>query len=140
MKKRLAPARHVPPGGATDENWLFVYGTLKQRGGMDRLMVGCTPIRSASVEGSLYDLGDYPALVLDRGGIVMGEVWSCPAETLHRLDSYEGVSTGLFRRVRTRAGDVECWTYVAGPALEGRLLARDRIPNGWWPRGQSVER
>ena len=133
MKNGLAPARDVPPGVAADENWLFVYGTLKQGGGMDRLMVGCTPIRSASVEGSLYDLGEYPALVLDRGGIVIGELWRCPAETLDRLDSYEGVPTGLFRRVRTMAGDVECWTYVAGPALEGRLLAGARIPNGSWP-------
>ena len=139
MKNGLAPACHVPSGGVGDENWLFVYGTLKQRGGMERLMAGCTPIQSATVEGSLYDLGDYPALVLDGGGTVTGEVWRCPAETLERLDSYEGVPTGLFRRVRTMAGDVECWTYVAGPALEGRLFAGARIPNGSWPRRESGE-
>lgn len=139
MKDGSPPAGDVPPLAADDLEWLFVYGTLKSGGGMERLMSGCVRTGSATLHGSLYDVGRFPALVLDGAGPVSGELWRCPPETLRELDSYEGVHDGLFRRVRAFAGAVECWTYVAGPSLAPRLTASSRIAEGSWFRSGAGE-
>ena len=112
---------------------LFVYGTLRTGGRADGFLRGCEHVGGATVEGALYDMGAYPALVLGGEGRVEGEVWRCPAAVLSRLDEYEGVPEGLYHRVRVDAGGVECWTYVAGPALASRLTPERRIPAGRWP-------
>lgn len=112
---------------------VFVYGTLRTGGSAGGLLRGCEHVGASTVEGALYDMGAYPVLVLGGGGRVDGEVWRCPVATLARLDEYEGVREGLYRRVRVEAGGVECWTYVAGPALELRLTPERRIAAGRWP-------
>lgn len=48
----------------------------------------------------LYDLGGYPGIVArpdDTTGVV-GEVWSVDESALQRLDEFEGVHEGLYRR------------------------------------------
>lgn len=113
---------------------LFTYGTLRRGHEAARLLEGCERIGPATVAGSLYDIdGEYPALVLAGAGRVEGEIWRCPPEVLARLDEYEGVSEGLFRRVATEAGGLACWVYVAGPKLARRLTPRRRIKSGRWP-------
>lgn len=112
---------------------LFVYGTLRSGGGAAGLLRGCRLVGMGTVAGTLYDLGDYPALLLDGGGLVEGEVWSCPAEALDRLDEYEGVPDGLYLRVRVAVEGTECWTYAAGPRLRPMLTPERRILSGRWP-------
>jgi gamma-glutamylcyclotransferase (GGCT)/AIG2-like uncharacterized protein YtfP len=112
---------------------LFVYGTLRSGGGAAELLRGCRLVGTATVAGTLYDLGDYPALVLGGDGRVEGEVWRCPADLLRRLDEYEGVAEGLFGRAEVEAAGVRCWTYVAGPRLLPRLTPERRIARGAWP-------
>jgi len=49
---------------------------------------------------TLHDLGGYPGIAADandRHGVV-GEVWSIDDEALRRLDQFEGVHEGLYRR------------------------------------------
>ncbi|HEX7117228.1 MAG TPA: gamma-glutamylcyclotransferase family protein [Longimicrobiales bacterium] len=112
---------------------LFTYGTLRRGGSATDLLEGCEAVATATVAGTLYDIdGAYPALVLAGTGRVEGEVWRCPASTLPRLDAYEGIAEGLFRRVGVRVGDRACWTYVAGPKLARRLTADRRIVDGRW--------
>jgi gamma-glutamylaminecyclotransferase len=81
---------------------LFVYGTLKrgccnhdQIAGQDFLGVAVTPPGFR-----LYDLGGYPAIVTHPNSPtgVLGEVWSVDPEGLERLDRFEGVHEGLYRR------------------------------------------
>lgn len=95
-----------------------------------------------SVAGTLYDAGEYPALLLGAGGggagpgggrRVRGEVWRCPAPLLRVLDRYEGTEEGLFRRVAVEIGAVVCWVYVAGPKLGPRLRPEAIIESGSWP-------
>jgi gamma-glutamylcyclotransferase (GGCT)/AIG2-like uncharacterized protein YtfP len=112
---------------------LFVYGTLRSGGGAAGLLRGCRMVGTGSVAGTLYDLGDYPALVLDGRGPVEGEVWRCPADVLDRLDEYEGVPDGLYLRAAVVVDGTECWTYVAGPLLRSRLTPERRIRSGRWP-------
>lgn len=118
------------------ETHLFVYGTLRRGGSAGGLLRGCECIGGGTVAGTLYDLGAYPALVTGGEGAVEGEVWRCPAEVLSRLDEYEGVPGGLYRRVPVQVSGRDCWTYVAGPALEPRLTPGQRIASGRWPPGE----
>lgn len=120
--------------GIPEESFLlFVYGTLRRGGGKDGLLEGARFLRPAIVSGSLYDLGHYPALVLDGRAIVHGEVWRCPTGALAAIDAYEGVDEGLFERVRVDIGSEGlAWTYVAGPLLITRLGAHNLVPSGRW--------
>lgn len=81
---------------------LFVYGTLK-RGCRnhhhlaDQHFIG---VARTAPGYRLCDLGGYPSIATnrdDREGVV-GEVWSVDAEALKRLDDFEGVHEGLYRR------------------------------------------
>lgn len=114
---------------------LFVYGTLRSGGGAAGLLRDGRPVGTGTVAGTLYDLGRYPALVLDGRGPVEGEVWRCPPDALARLDEYEGVADGLYSRVLVDVEGVPCWTYVAGALLLPRLAPERRIPSGRWPPG-----
>jgi gamma-glutamylcyclotransferase (GGCT)/AIG2-like uncharacterized protein YtfP len=111
---------------------LFVYGTLRHGGAAGTMLRGCRLLRAELVRGALYDLGEYPALVLGGAGSVRGEVWSCPPETLHDLDSYEQAGAGLFERVRIDLDDGPCWTYVAGPLITARLEGVEQVAGGDW--------
>lgn len=112
---------------------LFVYGTLRDGGPAAELLLGAEPVGPAVVAGTLYDIeGRFPALVLAGGGRVHGELWRCPVELLKKLDEYEGVDEGLFRRIGVRVGEQACWTYVAGPKLARLLAPATRIHSGTW--------
>ena len=81
---------------------LFFYGTLKRGCSNHAQMEGQEFVGLArTVAGfTLYDLGGYPAIVADpgdRNGVV-GEVWRVDDEGLERLDRFEGVHEGLYRR------------------------------------------
>lgn len=117
---------------------LFVYGLLRSdvederaRGVMD----GCELERAAQVGGTLYDLEEYPAMILAGDDTIHGEIWRCPADALERLDRYESVDQGLFRRVGLDVDGEGCWCYVAGGRLAPRLDPALRIPDGRWRNG-----
>ena len=112
---------------------LFVYGTLRRTGANAGMLAGCDWLGPGSVGGVLYNIDDgYPALVLYCDTPVAGEVWRLPASMLLQLDEFEGVDTGLFRRVGVEVnmdnGTTQgCWTYVAGPKLARKLVPGRRI-------------
>ncbi|MFO0954609.1 MAG: gamma-glutamylcyclotransferase family protein [Isosphaeraceae bacterium] len=93
---------------------LFVYGTLAPANLESAERLGFVPDQ---VRGWLYDLGSYPALVPaeEPSGLwVCGYVRAVPETLLSdRLDEYEGVAEGLYRREvwTTRAGR-RVWVYV----------------------------
>lgn len=112
---------------------LFVYGTLRDGGRNARMLAGCAFVRAATTPGTLYDIGgEYPALMLYGELPVRGEIWRCPADLLLRLDAFEGVDDGLFRRVGLEVDGIPCWTYVAGPRLARRLTPDARVLGGEW--------
>jgi gamma-glutamylaminecyclotransferase len=81
---------------------LFVYGTLKRGCSNHHHLAGQKFVSAARTRPGyrLYDLGGYPAIVTvadDRDGVV-GEVWSVDDDALRRLDVFEGVHEGLYRR------------------------------------------
>lgn len=107
---------------------LFTYGTLMSGGAGAEHMAGCERVGPAVTSGTLFDTGLYPALLLVGNDRVEGEIWRCPAELLPRLDRYEAVASGLFRRVAVRVEGIACWVYVAGPTLGPRLTPESRVP------------
>lgn len=83
---------------------IFVYGTLKRGCSNHAQLAGQTFVGTArSVPGfRLYDIGGYPGVgpaPTDLDG-VSGEVWRVDSAALQRLDAFEGVHEGLYRRGR----------------------------------------
>ena len=108
---------------------LFAYGTLVPADPGRRAVGGWEP---DAVRGRLFDLGPYPGLVdLDAPGASWVEGFVRPAddaELIGRLDLYEGVDEGLYRRepTTTRAGR-PAWVYVfAQPMPAGARGPIDR--------------
>lgn len=119
----------------TPSTRIFVYGTLRSGDAASGLLRGCRRLGPGAVRGTLFDVGGrFPALVLEGDTEVHGEVWSGPPGVLERLDEYEGVEEGLFRRVRVEVGGEPCWSYVAGPLLGPRLASAAVIEGGDWRR------
>jgi gamma-glutamylcyclotransferase (GGCT)/AIG2-like uncharacterized protein YtfP len=123
---------------------LFAYGTLAPAGPGVAASGGWVADR---VRGRLYDLGPYPAL-FDCGdplaSWVEGYVRPVEGDELTgRLDAYEGVDEGLYRRVQatTEAGRL-VWVYVyarplpagaRGPLVQWQRPFRgpsEPVPNG----------
>jgi len=131
-------ASHLP----TQARHLFVYGTLRRGGSNDiaRLVPEAVFIANASMRGTLFDLGDYPAMLVDgRAGWIVGEIYAIPDAGWPALDALEETVTperpdGYYFRViaEARLGDatfVPCEVYVANPAT---LRLVRQIDDGDW--------
>jgi gamma-glutamylcyclotransferase (GGCT)/AIG2-like uncharacterized protein YtfP len=111
------------------ENRLFVYGTLRPGyapAEIADVVAALKPVGDGTIRGRLYNLGDYPGVVLDdkANEQIQGEVFDLPPDPalLARLDEYEEFypqdpDGSLFMRLQTtvtlRNGSREkCWVYV----------------------------
>lgn len=109
-------------------DFLFSYGTLIPQHAPEEIAVATAnlvPYAEGWVYGTLYDLGDYPAAVLDsdQGGKIFGTVFLIPSDPdfLRRLDVYEGfepenAGVSLFVRKRhpvrlSNGQTLDCWLY-----------------------------
>jgi gamma-glutamylcyclotransferase (GGCT)/AIG2-like uncharacterized protein YtfP len=95
----------------------------------------------ATIQGRLYDFGQYPGLVEsdDPGDLVHGEVYALadPSASFRWLDAYEGTETAgrvsgeyerVVRPVEPASGSVlNAWVY---------LYARDISAARWLPEGR----
>lgn len=107
---------------------LFVYGTLKRGCCNHAHLAGQMFVGVARTPPGyrLYDLGGYPGIAPrldDRDGVV-GEVWSVNDDALRRLDAFEGVHDGLYRRetfpLRPPFADKKVDAYVSHLDVTGR--------------------
>lgn len=109
--------------------YLFVYGTLQPGRAPAEIAPIVRRLRTVGdgfVRGHLYDLGEYPGVVLDETGEeIPGKIFRLPEEpeVLKRLDEYEEFDAAqpegsLFVRkecpVTRRNGNKNliCWVYV----------------------------
>jgi gamma-glutamylcyclotransferase (GGCT)/AIG2-like uncharacterized protein YtfP len=117
---------------------LFVYGSL--RSGFHHPAYAYisryfTLLGDARVQGSLYDMGDYPAAIPSHThSFIIGELYTInhPDEfswAIAQLDDYEGLNTEngekpLYRREETRvytnAGETKAWIYWFNGDTTGR--------------------
>jgi len=100
-----------------NKHLVFVYGSLRR--GTARAMSLRFPdakfIAAAKVCGSLYDLGAYPGLLLNKStSLVVGEVYEVDDELLDRLDDFEASSDYWRKQVEVSIDNhsVTCWIYV----------------------------
>ena len=120
-------------------NLLFVYGTLIPGQEPAELAAAVRQMKyvgPATLRGRLFDLGEYPGVVLDdNGDVVKGSSLSVPNAAVWRaLDEYEGCAlpgreVGLFRRVEAVAelegrSRVGCWVYTCSQGLSSARLVR----------------
>ena len=113
---------------------IFVYGTLRRgcsTGAHQTYLAGAEFIDTATINGTLFRVSYYPALVLDtQAGEVMGEIYRlASAEQLARLDAYEectypALPEQEYQRTKvdviTRSGKVvSAWVYAYQRASEG---------------------
>ena len=123
---------------------LFVYGTLRRsligtqkNAALIQIMNGLQFIGEGSVNGQLYDLGDYPGAILGDNfdNKIRGEIYQLddPQAVLTVLDQYEGFIPGeleasLFARVKAKitmsdGSQVESWIYVYNDwVVTGKLI------------------
>jgi gamma-glutamylcyclotransferase (GGCT)/AIG2-like uncharacterized protein YtfP len=128
-----------------DENeLLFVYGTLLSGLSNHHHMQGATCLGPATMQGALFDLGEYPAMrvAVERAaplGTVLGELYQIEASQWQRLDDLEevdpaSIENSMYLRVKANATwlgtetpqAVRAQVYVYNRSLEGR----PRIENG----------
>lgn len=116
---------------------LFVYGHLRRgQVGYERLGLAqhVQWLGEAQVHGRLYDLGDYPGLVLEGEGRVQGELLAFNDPVLWAsLDEYEDCDpenpdASEYRRVEIELlGAGRAWTYVYNrPVGDLALIAGGR--------------
>ncbi|WP_070963347.1 gamma-glutamylcyclotransferase family protein [Vibrio sonorensis] len=106
---------------------VFVYGTLRRGESNHHFLarsqyLGCfeTP-----AEYTLYDLGDYPAVVYGSNAIC-GEVYSIDDETLNRLDKLEDVPREYRREaIKTPFGVAWIYLYQDSTLLKKTILSGD---------------
>lgn len=109
---------------------LAVYGTLRR--GIDNTGV----IKKSSLVYPGHQ--SYPAVIQnDRGSGTVVEVHNVTQEELHRYDMYEGLSSGLYRRVMANIDmhdgtKQKAWVYVAGDEMMQRSNSFRVIKSGDW--------
>lgn len=119
---------------------LFVYGTLLPGMQASPLLADIArPAGRGRVQGRLYDLGEYPALVPGQPGeAVWGEVYQLlKPPAIEQIDRYEGFHpsrpTSLFRRetawvTMEDGARLQAWVYVYNrplPPNARRILSGD---------------
>ena len=113
---------------------LFTYGTLSP---IDENEPGGW--QADAVRGRMFSLGAYPGLTDTddpSAGWVEGYCRPIDPEVLSgRLDHYEGVDEGFFRRIRTETrGGLHVWVYVYALPIADEVRARGSIARWDGPR------
>jgi gamma-glutamylcyclotransferase (GGCT)/AIG2-like uncharacterized protein YtfP len=112
--------------------YLFVYGTLLQNDNQFAMYLNrhCNFITPGRIKGLLYDIGEYPGLVINTNAqYVSGSIYQVNnAEVLTEIDRYEGVGAdeeqpNLYLRVshpiETADGPINAWVYVYNLPVAG---------------------
>jgi len=122
---------------------IFFYGTLMKDHGRIGALIREGKLRfvaAGRIEARLYNVGDYPAAVPEKGGSVYGEVYEVSDldEILPRLDEYEEYDASrpddsLFIRKVTNVvlesgGEVPALVYFYNRDTEGLKVIR---PGRW---------
>ncbi len=118
---------------------LFLYGTLQSGRSNHGQMAGQQFLGFARTKAvyRLYQLEGYPGMVLAPAGAGLslpGELWSVDPAGLHRLDQFEGVDEGLYRRGAVELLLPEGRTGVQTYLYLGPVTARPELVR-WGPAG-----
>ena len=113
---------------------LFVYGTLKRGCSNHAQLAGQRFVGEARTVPAyrLFDAGGYPGLVSSMpGDHVTGEVWEVDADALQRLDVFEGLAEGLYRRERVQLEGPFADRAVEAYVFPHSTIGRKLLPPTW---------
>ncbi|WP_338835945.1 gamma-glutamylcyclotransferase family protein [Neomoorella thermoacetica] len=117
---------------------IFVYGTLMSIHSNRMLSLGGNGPYLGVLRGyAMYQVApDFPGIVPEPGGKVMGEVFYIPQQAFASLDRYEGVPD-LYRREEANVemaggGTVRAWVYIWNGKPEGQKIPFNEQP--WRPK------
>ncbi|MCZ0755906.1 gamma-glutamylcyclotransferase family protein [Anoxybacillus sp. J5B_2022] len=115
---------------------VFVYGTLLVGEANHHIAAPYLQhVQPGKVKGRLYDVGAYPALVLDEEGEVVGEWLTVTEEGIRRMDVLEdyeeGGTNNEYERVWIKdcEQDIEGYVYIYTPEKAAHLPL---IASGSW--------
>lgn len=109
---------------------VFVYGSLRKGFGNHRLLGNSTYLKDVSIKGMMYSLGPFPAVVLNRDGVVHCEAYEVTTETLNNLDRLEDHPNWYRREEVTSDEGIIGWVYGMPPEF---ITKRDTfVPSGDW--------
>ncbi|MBR9909640.1 MAG: gamma-glutamylcyclotransferase [Gammaproteobacteria bacterium] len=114
---------------------VFVYGSLK-RGGHNHYLLQtsvCMGEWRTRELFSLYDLGPFPAVCLEGGSRISGEVYQVSPGTMADLDALEGYP-GWYQRTQIDTCYGRAWIYYLQSAPADGVL----IDCGEWRPAQAV--
>ncbi len=110
---------------------IFVYGTLRRGGAYHHVYLRYSPCLAHQLrirDYALYDYAsEYPFMVPEKNGVVLGEVYQVNAATKAAMDDFEDVDEGLYRFVQLP--HYGCYTYLKS---DGYVDNMPRVPHGDW--------
>jgi gamma-glutamylcyclotransferase (GGCT)/AIG2-like uncharacterized protein YtfP len=121
-----------------NRQYLALYGSLMQSMGGLRNFCQQNELKfidQCQIKGCLYDLGDYPGLVLG-GGSVIGELYQVTDHSiLKKLDAYErfypdNQKNSLYLRIKVELihPDQHAWVYAYNQPVD----SAEKIESGDW--------
>jgi gamma-glutamylcyclotransferase (GGCT)/AIG2-like uncharacterized protein YtfP len=108
----------------------FAYGTNMSRPDMAERAPGATPVALGRLDRHrlAVTMAGYLAVKAAPAGTVHGVVWRLTPRDLARLDAYEGLGPGRYRRqlrpIRMTGGARACFVYDGRGMREGARLRR----------------
>jgi gamma-glutamylcyclotransferase (GGCT)/AIG2-like uncharacterized protein YtfP len=108
----------------------FAYGTNMSRPDMARRAPGARALGLGRLDRHrlVVTAAGYLAVKAGPAGTVHGVVWRLTPRDLARLDAYEGLGPGRYRRrlmpIRTKGGARPCFVYHGAGMREGARLNR----------------
>ena len=130
------PIRVRPEPPIEQIRHVFAYGTLQLGLAPNEIapvVEKLRPVGEGFLFGKLYDLGSYPAAVIDPASawVIYGTVYELPddADLLRKLDAYEGDDYARIWQMVTlvAGGGYACWVYdYQGQPGEERFIEGGR--------------
>ena len=113
-----------------DRQLVFVYGTLRREEEHHGLLTGALMLGNMLTDAifTMYDMGEYPAVIQDGESTIVGEIYEISTEILARLDELEEYPD-YYQRLHIDTPYGKAWIYV----LTGTPAACIRvIDSGDW--------
>lgn len=112
---------------------VFVYGTLKKGfGNHHAYLNGARDLGEASIEGTMFHLGAFPAINLSEQFCrINGEVYEVNWDHIYKMDLLEGVGHGFYKRIQGLVaphGVVWMYVFTQQSASKEQFI----VPGGWW--------
>jgi len=96
-----------------DSQLVFVYGTLRRGEVNHRLLAGARMLGKMATEDifTMYDLGDYPAVIKNGKSAIVGEIYAISSGILAILDELEECPD-YYQRILLNTPIGRAWIYV----------------------------